>query len=85
MHVSHQYLEGVSVGEFTISIPSMAWCLFQSLPVMKGLIYSSFLGQFEYRFFVRYAFFRNTVLFIFGCVGSSCVTFSLVWVSVGHN
>ena len=85
MHASHQYLEYVSVGEFTISIPSMAWCLFQSLPVMNGLVCSSVLGQFEYRFFVRYAFFRKTILFIFGCVGSLCVGFSLVWVSVGHN
>ena len=85
MHASHQYLEDVSVGEFTISIPSMAWCLFQSLPVMNGLVCSSVLGQFEYRFFVRYAFFMKTILFIFGCVGSLCVGFSLVWVSVGHN
>ena len=30
-------------------------------------------------------FFRKMILFIFGCVGSSCVGFSLVWVSVGHN
>ena len=73
VHASHQYLEYVSVGEFTISIPSMARCLFQSLPVMNGLVCSSVLGQFEYRFFVRYAFFRKMILFIFGCVGSSCV------------
>ena len=85
MHASHQYLEYVSVGEFTIIIPSVARCLFQSLPVINGLVCSSVLGQFEYRLFVRYAFSRKTILFISGCVGSSCVGFSLVWVSVGHN
>ena len=52
---------------------------------MNGLVCSSVLGQFEYRFFVRYAFFRKTIVFIFGCVGSPCVGFSLVWVSMGHN
>ena len=85
VHASHQYLEYVSVGQFTLSIPSVARCLFQSLPVMNGLVCSSVLGQFEYQFFVRYAFFSKTILFIFGSVGSSCVGFSLVWVSVGHN
>ena len=30
-------------------------------------------------------FFRKTIVFIFGCVGFSCVGFPLVWVSVGHN
>ena len=30
-------------------------------------------------------FLRKTIVFIFGCVGSSCVGFSLVWVSMGHN
>ena len=85
VHASHEYLEYVSVGEFTISIPSMARCLFQFLPVMNGLVCSSVLGQFEYRFFVRYAFFRKTIVCIFGCVGSTCVGISLVWVSVGHN
>ncbi|KAB0340443.1 hypothetical protein FD754_023128, partial [Muntiacus muntjak] len=49
VHASHQYLEYVSVGEFTISIPSVA---------------------------------TNTILFIFGCVGSSCVVAPLV---VGHR
>ena len=54
-------------------------------PIMNGLVCSSVPGQFEYRFFVRYAFFRKTIVFIFGCVGSSCVGFSLVRVSVDHN
>ena len=85
VYASHQYLEYVSVGEFTISIPSMARCLFQSLPVMNGLVCSSVLGQFEYRFFARYPFFRKMILFILGCVGSSCMGFFLVWVSMGHN
>ena len=85
VHASHQYLEYVSVGWFTISIPSVARCLFQSLPIMNGLVCSSVLGQFEYRFFVRYAFLRKTIVFIFGCVGSLCVGFSLVRLSVGHN
>ena len=49
------------------------------------VVRSSVLGQFEYRFFVRYASFRKTTVFIFGCVGSSCVGFSLVWVSMGHD
>lgn len=31
--------------------------LFQSLPIMNGLVCSSVLGQFEYSFFVRYALF----------------------------
>ena len=63
----------------------MARCPFHSLPIMNGLVFSSVLGQFEYRLFVRYAFLRKTIVFIFGCVGSSCVGFSLVRVSVGHN
>ena len=85
MHASHQYLEYVSVGWFTISIPSVARCLFQSLPIMNGLVCSSVLGQFEYRFFVRYAFLREIIVFIFGCVGSLCVGFSLVRVSMDYN
>ena len=28
---------------------------------------------------------KRFFFFIFGCVGSSCVGISLVWVSVGHN
>ena len=85
VHASQQYCEYVSIGEFTTSIPSVAQCLFQYLPVMNGLVCASVLGQFEYRFFVRYAFFRKTILFIFGCAGPSWCVLSLVWVSVGHN
>ena len=52
---------------------------------MNGLVCSSVLGQFEYSFFVRCAFFRKRVLLIVGCVASLCVGFSLVLVSMGHN
>ena len=63
--------------------PRVYFSLYQ--PIMNGLVCSSVPGQFEYRFFVRYAFFRKTIVFIFGCVGSLCVGFSLVRLSVGHN
>ena len=33
--------------------------IFQSLPIINGFVCFSVLGPFEYRFFIRYAFFKK--------------------------
>ena len=44
VHASHQDLEYVFLRLFTISVPSVARCLFQSLPIINGFVCSRVLG-----------------------------------------
>ena len=66
------------------TVPSVARCLFQSLPIMNGLVLV-FLDNSSTVSLSDVHFFRKRVVLIVGCVASLCVGFSLVLVSMGHN
>ena len=44
VHASHQDLEYVFLRLFTVSVPSVARCLFQSLPFINWFVCSRVLG-----------------------------------------